>query len=189
MTQFLIDPHDVTKYDRTDSELQLFLLFCQTVAGKTAEVQAKALERFFLYGVGNTPFEILQNMIDTQTLTTRLQESKLGQYTRLTKGFTQCLTLDLRTCTVDDLKAIQGIGNKTARYFLLHSRKDQRVAVLDVHILKYLRSKGFDAPKQTPNDKKYLVLEKEFLKLADNSGMTVADFDLMLWSAHNRGSM
>jgi thermostable 8-oxoguanine DNA glycosylase len=57
--------------------------------------------------------------------------------------------------------------------------------VLDVHILKYLRSQGFEAPKQTPSGKKYLELEKNFLELAKKNNMTPADFDLMLWTKYS----
>lgn len=181
---FLVDPTDVTKFDRTDGELQLFFLFCQTVAGKTAKVQAKFLNEFLSAGNGDTPFEIIQDMVDQGVLFDKVKESKLGQYNRLTAGFEASLKLDLRTATVDELKAIKGIGNKTARFFLLHSRPNQNIAVLDVHILKYLRSQGFDTPKATPGEKQYLELEKEFLTLAKQNNMSPADFDLMLWTKY-----
>ena len=186
---FLIDPTDVTKFDRTDGELQLFFLFCQTVAGKTAKVQAKHLNNFLLSGEGNTPFEIIQKMIDDNVLMDKLQESKLGQYNRLKAGFTESIKLNLRTATLDDILRIKGIGNKTSRYFLLHSRPDQNIAVLDVHILKYLRSQGFETTVQTPPTKMYLKLEQEFLKLAKQHNMTPADFDLMIWTKYMHKEM
>ena len=46
MTTKKIDPYNITKYDRTEEELQLFLLFCIVVAGKTAYIQAEKLEQF-----------------------------------------------------------------------------------------------------------------------------------------------
>lgn len=186
---FLIDPTDVTKFDRTDGELQLFFLFCQTVAGKTAKVQAKHLNNFLLSGEGNTPFEIIQKMIDDNVLMDKLQESKLGQYTRLKAGFSESIKLNLRTATLDDMLKIKGIGNKTSRYFLLHSRPDQNIAVLDVHVLKYLRSQGFETTVQTPPTKMYLKLEQEFLKLAKQNNMTPADFDLMIWTKYMQKEM
>jgi thermostable 8-oxoguanine DNA glycosylase len=185
---FLVDPTDVTKFDRADGELQLFFLFCQTVAGKTAKVQAKFLDAFLSAGNGDTPFEIIQDMVDNGVLLDKLKESKLGQYNRLAAGFEQSLKLDLKTATLDEIKKVKGIGNKTARFFLLHSRPNQNIAVLDVHILKYLRSEGFAAPKQTPGDKQYLELEKEFLKLAAKNNMTPADFDLKLWTSYSQGT-
>jgi thermostable 8-oxoguanine DNA glycosylase len=146
MSKFLVDPTDVTKFDRTDGELQLFFLFCQTVAGKTAKVQAKFLDAFLQRGNGDTPFEIIQDMVNRGVLLEELKSSSLGQYNRLAAGFEASLTLDLRNATLDQIMDIKGVGNKTARFFLLHSRPDQNIAVLDVHILKYLRSQGFEAP-------------------------------------------
>ena len=46
MTTKKIDPYNITNYSRTEEELQLFLLFCIVVAGKTAYIQAEKLEQF-----------------------------------------------------------------------------------------------------------------------------------------------
>ncbi|NBP02621.1 MAG: hypothetical protein EBU90_21370 [Proteobacteria bacterium] len=89
--------------------------------------------------------------------------------------------LDLKTCSVSDLESVRGIGPKTARCFLMHSRRGARYAGLDTHALKYMREKGIDVPKSTPTGKKYLELEAKFLELADRSGKSVAEFDLEIW--------
>src|SRR3954471_15532963 len=46
MSDLLVDPHELTKYDRTDAELQALLMFSIAVAGKTAVVIADKLDRF-----------------------------------------------------------------------------------------------------------------------------------------------
>jgi thermostable 8-oxoguanine DNA glycosylase len=75
---------------------------------------------------------------------------------------------------------------KTSRCFILHTRKNARVAGLDTHMLKFLRSKGhFDAPKSTPsNEKNYDRFEKLVLKYADEAGKTPAEFDLDVWNSY-----
>lgn len=85
---------------------------------------------------------------------------------------------------LEDLEAIPGIGPKTARCFLIHSRPDQQYAGLDTHVLKFLRDKGHEVPASTPTGKKYKELEKVFLQYAAESGMTVADFDLAIWNQY-----
>lgn len=182
----LVDPTIVTNFNRTDEELELYWLFCQVVAGKTARVQARSLERFLLLESSGTPFERIQAMIDKGTLTSNLETARLGQYSRLTQGFTASLTLDLRNCTVDQLKAIPGVGDKTARFFLIHSRPDQDIAVLDRHVVKYLGTLGYTVPDGTPNAKQYPVLEQAFLSEAKKANMTPADFDLMLWNRFSK---
>lgn len=183
---FLVDPTVVTKFDRTDEELELYWLFCQVVAGKTARVQAKALDAFFALESTGGPFARIRAMIQKGTLTDNLKTARLGQYKRLTEGFTQSVALNLRTATVDDLKAIKGVGDKTARYFILHTRPDQQLAVLDRHVLRYLGTLGYDVPEGSANPKQYLVLEQVFLEEAKKVNMTPADFDLMLWNKFSK---
>lgn len=188
----MIDPTDVTKFDRTEAELQEFWLFCITVAGKTAVQQAKNLETFLSKGRAdfpgfNTPFQIVGVLHQTRGLMDALKESKLGQYTKLEKAFSQSLGINLATCSVEDLEAIHGVGAKTARYFMLHTRPKQRIACLDTHVIRHMRDLGLTTQKGTPpKGPKYKALEDEFLKLADQSGMSPADFDLMIWNTYAR---
>ena len=42
----MINPAEVTNYNRTQSELQEFLLFCINVAGKKSSIEAPKLEVF-----------------------------------------------------------------------------------------------------------------------------------------------
>jgi thermostable 8-oxoguanine DNA glycosylase len=91
--------------------------------------------------------------------------------------------INLATCTPQELEAITGIGEKTSRFFILHTRKNARVAAIDTHMLKYLRAVGVgDVPDKSPKGATYLRLEKQFIELADKSGMSIADFDLMIWN-------
>ena len=98
----------------------------------------------------------------------------------------QSLDLDLRTCSLDDLLNVYGVGNKTARFFLLHTRQGCDYAVLDTHILAWLRDNGVeDAPKNTPtNSKKYQELEKKFRYLSRlrYPYLSDAQIDLLIWS-------
>jgi thermostable 8-oxoguanine DNA glycosylase len=98
--------------------------------------------------------------------------------------------IDLKTCTVDDLESIPGIGPKTARCFLIHSRPNQQLGALDTHILRYMREQGYDVPKSTPSSKKYKEVEKKWLKLANEiskkTGKTLAEVDLDIWRKYAR---
>jgi len=185
----MIDPTDVTKFDRTDAELQEFWLFCITVAGKTAVTQAKHLAAFLAAGSLDPswkPFDVVREGVKNDTLRACLEHARLGQYTKLEKAFTQSLSLDLRTASIDDFEAIHGVGSKTARYFVLHTRPNQRIACLDTHVIRHMRDLGLTTQVGSPGGKKYKELEQTFLTLADQSGMSVADFDLMIWNKYAR---
>jgi hypothetical protein len=188
----MIDPSNVTNFQRSLAELEEFWLFCTVVAGKTATTQARLLERFLnLLPEGETPFaRIRAALAEEATGSIRFEDalrlSHLGQYTRLSKCFRDSVRLDMRSCTIPDLEAIHGVGPKTARMYVMHSRPDQRVAALDTHVLKHLRANGYpDAPLVTPgNPRKYAQFEAAFLALSDASGKSVADFDLDVWKLY-----
>lgn len=189
MKTFLVDPNNITNFDCDEKELQLVLLFWISAAGKKASVSARNLEKLLKYGNSifdtDEPFEIIKNF--GTDLPEILRSFGFGCFNNKAKSMLDLSTsgLDLKTCSVLDLEQIIGIGCKTARCFLLHSRKNCRFAGLDTHVLKYMKERGIDVPKSTPTGKKYLELEKKFLELVDQSGKTVAEFDLEIWKKYS----
>jgi hypothetical protein len=181
----LIDPSRITDYNRTTEELELFWLFALVVAGKTARTQASKLNEF-LSKSPSSPFQYVEELVATGRLTEELQLVKMGQYSRLVRAFTESLSLDLKNDPLESFEAIYGVSHKTARFFLLHSRPDQRLAALDTHMLKYLRDRAHWSGKGAPTGKHYLRLEKTFIEYADANNMSVADFDLMIWNENSR---
>ena len=176
-----IDPHKITDYNRDKYQKESFLLYCICAAGKTASIQASKLNSF-LEGI-RKPFSYIKDLVKSQELYTYLVKSKLGQYKRIEKSFENVLDFNLDDVTVDELVRVKGIGPKTARFFVMHSRKNERVATLDVHILKWLREQGVEnVPSQTPqNSLTYNRLEKAFLELAEKMGRKPAELDLQIW--------
>lgn len=184
----MIDPRNVTKFDRTDRELQEWWLFSTIVAGKTADVQARALEAFLAPMPGDLPFDKVLTAHLAGDLRAHMSRARLGQYGRLEPCFVESVTLlDLRHDPVERFEAIHGVGPKTARMFLMHSRSGQRLAALDTHILAHLAENGVSVPKATPGSaKEYRRLEEAFLSLADDAKMSPADYDLAIWTARAR---
>jgi len=182
---FLVDPNNITKYDCTDKELQLLLLFWICAAGKKASTAARNLDRMLSRGSDlfctDEPFEIIRRF--GPELAEYMRVNGIGCYNNKSRSMLDLARrgLDLKRCSVSDLESVRGIGPKTARCFLMHSRRDARFAGLDTHALKYMRENGIDVPKSTPTGKKYLELERKFLEMADSSGKTIAEFDLEIW--------
>jgi thermostable 8-oxoguanine DNA glycosylase len=210
-----IDPRNITKYDRFDHELEEFLLFCIMVAGKRADTTARCLDMFLNWIAvepNQTPFVHIRrfrqpddgnNAKGIKALAGAITAFNalhpgcgLGQQRRMAQAFLEAARslTDLRTCELKDLMRIHGIGHKTARLFLLHSRKDARYAVLDTHLLKHLREHedelGIDlwVPQRTPgNPKEYAALEAAVLRMADEAKMTPAEYDLHIWRKYAVG--
>ena len=169
-------------------ELQYKLLYSIVVAGKSAKFAKNALGRFLqdnCYSDNSPkelPFDYIKQMIADDELLGYLEYARTGNYTKLDKAFREVIKLNPETCTVEDLEAIHGIGYKTSRFFMLWTREGCRYAALDTHILKYLRSLGYDAPKSTPtSSKKYIELENIFLKICDEKKMEPRDLDYEIW--------
>ena len=186
---FQIDPKKITDYKRKISELERFIVFSICVAGKNAQRTARAIEIFL--NNSDKPFEAIRKMEQRGTLIENLRKAGIGQYTRISKCLKDLVSSDisLETVTVDELELFHGIGPKTSRFFILHSRKNQNLAVLDTHILNYLSRLGYNVPKSTPSKKKYKEIEQIFLKEAEKNKMTPADFDLAIWKLGNNGDL
>ena len=180
----VIDPKNITDFNRTDNQLEMFWLFCIAVAGKNSDTTSKLLSLMF-YARQDSPFDYLRDLGQTG-IHNMLVVNRSGQYRRISKAFTQSLDLDLRTCTLEDLLSIYGVGPKTARFFLLHSREDCQHAVLDTHILKWMKDHGIDnAPDTTPQNKKtYIEYENMFYLLVQHyfPGLSLAQADLLIWT-------
>lgn len=182
----MIDANNITDFSRNNDELLEFWLFALFVRGKNADVQAKKLDQFMSKiggpsGLRSSPDEIIELF---------LRMVGAGQYNTLVPAVTStvaALTNDpdfLRRASARDLEKIRGVGPKTSRFFILHSRAKARVAVLDTHILNYLGDRsGENIPRTTPTGKRYAELEESFLTYADYYGVDPAAFDLAIWRA------
>ena len=187
----MVDPINLTNYNLTDIELEETILWALLVAGKNALVTSRLLDAFLrdYSHIADTPFEIFNRFeLDRlPQLSVALKDYGFGCYNLKAKGIHQLVraNLNLRTCTVDDLEKIRGIGMKTSRMFILHTRKDAMCIPLDVHILHYLRDLGYDVPKTTPGSKKkYLIIEKLAIQLACKEGKSCANWDLDIWNKY-----
>ena len=73
----------------------------------------------------------------------------------------------LDSVTLEELLKIPGVGNKTARFFLMHSRPGFKGAVIDTHIHGWLEKVcQTDLPKPTTTAK-YLSLERLWLSMVE----------------------
>jgi hypothetical protein len=192
----MIDPSNVTNAARTAAEREEFLLFCIVVAGKNADQQAGKLERFL---GGRRPFAFIRSSDRDGTLEARLREVRLGKYALLGRSFRGLAGsgLDLASCSWEELTAFPGIGIKTAKFFILHSRPAQMHGVLDTHVLGWMREHWAPAaprplavPRHSPQDPaRYRFWETVYFGMVsarhhrpgEPAAIDWARFDLDLW--------
>jgi len=178
-----VTPERITDFHRSDSELQSFLIFAVAVAGKNADSVAPKVNRM-LADWNTEPFTFLRTY--RRDIDTIMRDWKMGPYDqRMIPAMNGIIDLDLRSCTIADLEAIKGIGPKTSRFFMLHSRPDQELIVLDIHILRYLKRRfRMKVPKSTPSGKRYLAIEAEAIRKIKKhmpNWKSFAEFDLNAW--------
>jgi endonuclease III len=183
----MIIPTEITNYQRTNEQLEEFMLFCIGVAGKRSDLAASKVNDLLTYLGNPSPFAELRQ--HRSRIGDIMRHIGLGPYEERTIPATSAvLDLDLRACSLHDLLSIRGIGHKTARMFLLHSRPEQEYIVLDVHILRWLRkvAKLRGIPASTPDklSPKYLNIEARAKRKVREMfpTMTFAEFDLATWT-------
>lgn len=194
----MINPKQITKFDRTQSELEEFLIFCVLVAGKNstqaAQKTADLIEAAREVSHKAAPFDALRSVYAdhckglASSFRDWLASVKVGQHNRFAVTFAELVTLSfLDTVTFSRLEKIHGIGPKTARFFCLHSNPNYtNLAVLDTHILKWLKQHFEDTPKSTPPAGK--AYRKHELRWLDKSAelmpeISPAERDLTVWKS------
>ena len=188
----MINPAEVTNYNRTQYELEEFILFCINVAGKKSAIEAPKLEVFIERAKDitkeSTPFNCIRKLIKLGRLNEIMHWAKLSPYAQRYNSYVAVAKIkDLQTVTLNRLLQVPGIGLKTARFFLSHSREDFDEPMLDTHILRFLRDQGYsDAPKSTPtNENTYHYFANIFKNIARQLGKTVTDLDLEIWKQYS----
>ena len=187
----MVEPTRVTNFDRTYDELIEFLTFCICVAGKNSDVVARKInaltkERDFFYCMYNYP--LTEDGLWEMYMYEMLIKHRVGQYNRIMRALRAIAQLDLQNCSLEELLAIKGVGPKTACFFLLHSRPNQDLVVIDTHVLKFYSDYAKSHTKRPPSKwQDYVALAKAIVKAIRESfpNMTLAEADLTIWKQYS----
>lgn len=183
----MIDP---TCLQRPMPNASEFALFACCVQGKSAKIQADKFNEILeiLYEMLPTyedrPFACIRALTNDE-LEDLLAAVKIGQYKRIVQAWRGLSDKykDDSTFTVAELENCFGIGPKTSR-FIVGYCYNIPVAILDCHILNFLRSQGIpNVPKNTPQDRsQYALLETALLNIAREKNVHPLELDTQLWN-------
>jgi len=209
----MIDPFNITNHNRTEYELQEFLLYSFMVAGNSPSKTSTKLEKFLAglpmeYNVSSGDFDtaylplsrlsVLLDWYDAKTVMLRLSINGFGSQSTTYQFFLEVIQLWKRNAnaqptavsqwTFEEIQNLYGIGPKTARFFWLHSHEQASVAPIDTHVVKHLKANGLlpeSTPTVTPSSiPVYREMERMYIDLAVRSGETLADYDLKVWNKY-----
>ncbi|MDF2811203.1 MAG: hypothetical protein K0S56_2234 [Microvirga sp.] len=81
----------------------------------------------------------------------------------------------------EELTMLRGVGRKTASWVVRNLRRSDRVAILDVHILRAGRALGIFDPGLSV-ERHYLALETAYLRFATSIGTAASILDSVMWN-------
>lgn len=160
-------------------------LFCLLTPQSNAKKCWEAVEQLKM-GIPKSEKEIA-SILKSKT---RFHNNKARYITLAVKNWenTKQLLNTLNTVELRNIlaKNIKGYGLKEAGHFLRNiGKSDNKVAILDRHILRNLIAlKVIDSDK-IKNDKHYLEIEQKYLKFAQQIDIPADELDLVFWSKEN----
>lgn len=180
----MIDPYNLQIPIHIEQR-QDFILWCCTVQGKNAGVQAKKCNEMFEEWrcKHNTDlFKVVRSMPKAWLLE-QLKKHRMGQYGRIAAMWEEIAWfIDM---SIVRLLSVPYIGPKTAHFIMLYLTGGE-YPVLDRHVLRWM-SKALGgankAPTKTPTSiNAYNEWATIFLQLAKERGMTCAQLDKVIWN-------
>ena len=176
-------------------------MFGVLAAGKSSSVQAKKLNDFLSTPMPTkdqvldpsaepSPFGWLSALKAEDLIGPMARRHKLGKYTRVVLPCFRSLAekpVDVMDTGLEELKAIPGVGPKTAEFFLLHTDEGFCGAALDTHILDWLGGQGYEVPDASPQgEQDYARLRRACREEARKRGMTTAELDSIIWKSKSK---
>jgi len=189
--EYWVFADDMYNWANTREKRELVLLFSIMAAGKSANRTSDALNYMMHTLPGNTPFDKIRTMVKRQDALEKLKTFRIGQHNRILKAFRAVVDFDVDATPPDPekLREIPGIGLKTSCFVSLVYDRTLPVAVLDTHVLKFLRNRlEIEAPMGTPTSVRiYDRLSKPIIRLAELLGVTYGDLNIVLWRLGKEG--
>ena len=82
------------------------------------------------------------------------------------------------------VKNVKGLGVKEASHFLRNIGLGEQLAILDVHVVRWMAKNGFAEPKDAKKGltpKRYLEYERLFSEVAKQAGLSILELDCTIW--------
>jgi len=93
------------------------------------------------------------------------------------------MAIELRNWMAEN---VDGIGYKEAGHFIRNiGKSDNKVAILDRHILRNLCALNVISNEKLKGKKNYFEVEDKFIDFSSKIGIPIDELDLLFWSREN----
>lgn len=164
------------------------LLYCLMTPQSSAVNAAKAQRRFEEADLRNREIDPLP-FLHTEEYYIRFHHSKARWITEMKRNYEMIEAVTVGPMTASEkrewfVRNVKGLSYKEATHFLRNIGRNEGLTILDRHIMKNLKRYGIIRSLPTSLTKKrYLQIERKFLRFAEETGITVDELDLLFWSA------
>lgn len=164
------------------------LLYCLMTPQSSAVNAAKAQRRFEEADFRNRELDPLP-FLHTDEYYIRFHHSKARWIAEMKKNYELIEAVTVGPMTAIEkrewfVRNVKGLSYKEATHFLRNIGRNEGLTILDRHILTTLKRYGIiRSLPASLTKKRYLQIERKFLRFAGETGITVDELDLLFWSA------
>lgn len=163
------------------------LLYCLLTPQTSAEHAEGVVEQLRQVEFENRPIDP-EPFLRAKSNYIRFHRTKAKHLLSLKENYRAVLDLLAKDCPPFELrehllKQVKGIGLKEATHFLRNIGRNGGLAILDRHIIRNL--KRYDVIKSSPKSltrKRYLAIERGFIRFSERIGLPIDELDLLFWS-------
>lgn len=161
------------------------MLFCLLTPQSNAKKCWEAVKE--LNKLDKFEIESIKNILKSKT---RFHNNKASYIMKSKETWSKIENLldskDIFKLRNDIHEIVKGYGLKEAGHFLRNiGKSNNKIAILDRHILRNLKEIGLIEEDKIKNAKHYFEIERKFLEYSNKIGIPIDELDLLFWSKEN----
>lgn len=162
-------------------------IFCLLTPQSQAKKCWQAVEEIFALPKNKLTEEKLVEILSTKTRFHNTKAKRVLEgfesWKKIKNKLENSNSFELRNWLAEN---VNGYGLKESGHFLRNiGKSNNKIAILDRHILRNLKSAGIIKEEKIKNKKHYLEIESAFMKYSENLKIPIDELDLLWWSKEN----
>jgi N-glycosylase/DNA lyase len=163
------------------------LLYCLLTPQTSAENAERVVDQLRKVEFEHRPVDP-EPFLRSKTAYIRFHKTKAKHLLALKENYSTVISLLSRPQSPTVLREllieqVRGLGFKEATHFLRNIGRNGGLAILDRHIIRNLKRYGvIQSFPKTLTRRRYLSIERRFIKFSERLGIPIDELDLLFWS-------